>query len=524
LRHSAGHEGWPADFETFQLQEGAQGFEFLRLQFSAASNGLNSFPLLYEINTRSWLAELSAKSGRQLTLANVPDAEFEFWQCYGFTHLWLMGVWATGECGRVHSVRELFERGDLTQSSVVIGSPYAITGYTVSARLGGDEALVEFRRRLNERGLKLILDFIPNHTAIDHPWVTQHPEFYATSHLAVPHAIRLNSSGPWFAHGYSGFDRPWVDTLQLDYRNPALRRAMMDELLAISAKCDGVRCDMAMLALNDVFARTWREYSNPHPPIETEFWTDAIATVRNERKDFLFLAEVYWDLEARLQELGFDFTYDKRLYDRIVSGTGMEVIAYLYSLSETFMARSAHFLENHDEARIASLLSPMEQRGAALLIMSLPGMRLLHEGQMHGRRVRANIHVETRPPEKADPEIESFYERLFQALRRTAIGVGDVRLLRTQAACVDNPTHQHIVVIQWQCEPHAFDLVVVNLSDVQSQYYAPLHIEGLAQSRWRFTDLLGHEVHDRDGLELSQRGLYLDVAPHAAQLFHVEIC
>jgi hypothetical protein len=311
-------------------------------------------------------------------------------------------------------------------------------------------------------------------------------------------------------------------TLQLDYRNPALRGAMVDELLAISAKCDGVRCDMAMLELNEVFARTWREYPNPHPPIETEFWTDAIAAVRNERKGFLFLAEVYWNLEARLQELGFDFTYNKRLYDCLVSRRGVKVIDYLHSHSETFIARSAHFLENHDEARIASLLSPVEQRAAALLIMSLPGMRLLHEGQLDGRRLHASIHRETRAPENANPEIRSFYEKLFEALRRTSIGSGSGWMLRAQAAWADNHTHQHIALVQWQRESNAFDLVVVNLSDVQSQCYAPLHIEGLAQSRWRFTDLLGHEMHQRDGIELSQRGLYLDVAAHAAQLFHVE--
>jgi len=464
---------------------------------------------------------LSERAGRRVTLADVPDAEFDFWQRSGFTHLWLMGVWTLGRRGRAHSVRCYGGREEEFQCGDVAGSPYAITGYAVSPRLGGDAGLAQFRQRLNARGLQLVLDFVPNHTAIDHPWVKAHPEFYVTSDTRRPGTMRpWRGALKWFAHGHCGLGEPWVDTLQLDYRHPELRRAMIDELLSVSARCDGVRCDMAMLALADVFARTWREFPAPRETTAYEFWTDAIAAVRARRRDFLFLAEVYWDLEARLQELGFDFTYDKRLYDRLVAHDATGASVWLRSLAPEFLARGAHFIENHDEPRIASLLPFAEHRAAAVLVMGLPGMRLLHEGQLHGARIHANVHFARRGPETADERIAAFYERLLTRLQTTAVGRGTWALLEPQPAWAGNPSHDHFVLVQWQRRPDEFELVAVNLASTRSQARARLTLESLAASDWRFTDLIGDEVHDRRGAELAERGLYLDLPPHGAQLFH----
>src|SRR5687768_5666693 len=85
---------------------------------------------------------------------------------------------------------------------------------------------------------------------------------------------------------------------------------MIGELVKIAGQCDGVRCDMAMLVLPEVFERTWGQRSEP-------FWPKAIECVREHVSDFCFMAEVYWDLEWSLQQEGFDYAYDKRLYDRL---------------------------------------------------------------------------------------------------------------------------------------------------------------------------------------------------------------
>jgi glycosidase len=494
-------------------------------------------PLLYEINTRCWLAELSETAGHRLTLAEVPETEFDFWHRCGFTHIWLMGVWSPGERGQAWSRKCFQSREDEFGCSDIAGSPYAIADYRVPKRLGGDAALEKFRQKLNAGGIKLLLDFVPNHTALDHSWVKSSPEFYVTSNTprtgtAKPYRGALK----WFAHGHSGHGSPWMDTLQLDYRNPRLRQAMVGELSTLADKCDGVRCDMAMLVLTDVFARTWREFavtasegsadSAPSGPpageISNEFWCNAIAALRQRHPCFLLLAEAYWGFEARLQELGFDFTYDKLLYDQIVAHDPIGAVQYLRSLSPGFLSRSTHFIENHDEPRIASLLPFEEHRAAALLILALPGMRFLHEGQLSGLRIHANVHFAKRGAETPESAIAIFYEHLLVALSRTAVGNGEWKLLKPGAAWASNPTHDNIVLVQWQMKSAAFDLVVINLSTTRSQCYAPLQVNDLANATWRLADLLDDEVHERAGSDLSQRGLYLDLPPHGAQVFHCE--
>jgi len=435
-----------------------------------------------------------------------------------------MGVWTLGARGRAWSEKCFRGREDEFRCADIAGSPYAIIGYNVSPRLGTNKALAKFRQKLNERGMKLILDFLPNHTALDHPWAKQRPEYYVTSQVQRAGTVKpYRAAAKWFAHGHSGHGAGWVDTLQLDYRNPKLRAEMICQLLLrVNSKCDGVRCDMAMLQLNDVFARNWREFPAPHPPPETEFWTEAIDAFRRCGIDSLFLGEVYWDLEARLQELGFDFTYDKRLYDRIAARDAAGTAAWLHSLAPEFLSRSAHFIENHDEPRIASLLSFEEHRAAALLILTLPGMRLLHEGQLSGARIHANVHFARRGAEGTNERIATFYRHLLSTLPQTAVGRGEWKLLVAQPARSGDSSHANFVLVQWQTKSDAFDLAVVNLAASRSQCYVLLNIDGLAGAIWRLTDLLGDEVHDRLGAELSQRGLYLDLPPHGAQLFHCE--
>src|SRR5262245_57778583 len=142
------------------------------------------FPLLYEINTRCWLCELSDKAGQPVTLATVPEQEFENWRQYGFTHIWLMGVWSGGPRSRalalahpslLQSYAEAFPGWS---DADVAGSPYAIADYRISEKLGGEEALRSFRERLHRYGMRLILDFVPNHLGVDHLWLSQRPELF----------------------------------------------------------------------------------------------------------------------------------------------------------------------------------------------------------------------------------------------------------------------------------------------------------------------------------------------------------
>ncbi len=349
-------------------------------------------PLLYEINTRCWLRALSNRAGRTITLANIPEAEFARWRELGFTHVWLMGVWPTGPRSRAVTLGSPEFRARLDQilpgwrDQDVPGSPYAIGAYEISEVLGGATGLGAFRHRLHAAGLKLLLDFVPNHLGLDHPWVARRPELFVQSEIPRTGTfLQTTGDGPrWFAHGKDPYFPPWHDTVQLDYRRPETRAAMLDVLRSVSRVCDGVRCDMAMLVLNEVFAGTWAHFPVASPPETSEFWAEAIADIRQSQPDFVFLAEAYWGLEARLQALGFDYTYDKLIYDYLAGRRFAELQKHLYETPPAQLAAGARFLDNHDERRMAAILPPAEFRAAALLLLGLPGLRLLYEGQMEG--------------------------------------------------------------------------------------------------------------------------------------------
>jgi glycosidase len=378
-------------------------------------------PLVFELNTRCWLHQLSDHAGRPVTLATVPDAEFISWKQHGFTHIWLMGVWTTGPKTR-HAARA---RPDLLALSAeafgsaghehLASSPYAIADYTVADSLGGPAALRQFRKKLRQYGIGLILDFVPNHVGLDHPWIEAKPSLFVRSRAENPETFHATSPGgtAWIAHGKDPYFPAWDDTAQLDYRNQSTRRAMIDVLKSVARHCDGVRCDMAMLLLNDVFDKTWATFPSGEPAPAGEFWADAIAAVKRSHPKFLFIAEAYWNLEPRLHKLGFDYIYDKTFYDVLTRRDFESLHAHVQSVGGAF--NPVRFLENHDEARIASILSVSEHRTAAAFLLNQPGMRLLHDGQLTGRKRRAPVQFARYWPEPHDPEIADIYRSLLSS-------------------------------------------------------------------------------------------------------------
>jgi hypothetical protein len=359
-----------------------------------------SHPLLYQINTRCWLRELTTRLNRPVTLATVPDEEFTFWQKSGFTDIWLMGVWTTGDHAREIALNHPDLRREYDTvlpgwtAADVAGSPYSIADYAVPKSLGGDEGLKKFRAKLNKLGLKLVLDFVPNHLGVDHPWVSAQPELFVQSPKPVDGTFVVKTpAGPrWIANGKDPYFAPWTDVAQLDYRRVATRSAMRQLLVSIASKCDGVRCDMAMLLLNEVFARTWAHLPVDGPDPKNEFWPAAIAEAKQAQPGFIFMAEVYWGLEGQLQSLGFDFTYDKALYDDLIWRHPADAQQKLLTHPPDYVARSVHFLENHDEPRVADKLSPAENLAAALAILGLPGMRFLHEASSPGHESKCRCN------------------------------------------------------------------------------------------------------------------------------------
>ncbi len=476
-----------------------------------------SGPIVLQVHTRDWLRRCSGETGL-CSLGEVPEGELDLFVAAGFDFVYLLGVWQTGPAGaKISQTNKAWRAGFLEalpdlQEEDICGSIFAIVGYTVHRDFGGAAALELLRRRLRERHIGLMLDFVPNHTAIDHPWVSEHPDYYVggtAADLAGNPENYLQLGDRIFAHGRDPYFPGWGDTLQLNYGHADLQAAMLGELESVAKQCDAVRCDMAMLILPEIFQRTWGIVAGP-------FWENAIKAVRGFAPDFLFVAEVYWNLGTRLQQIGFDYTYDKTLYDLLVEQNAGGVKARLSANSES-LAKSVHFFENHDEPRAAAVFPPAVYKPAALATFCLPGMRLFHDGQLEGYRRKPSIHLARRAMETPDNGLVSFYAKLFEVLRSAS----EWLVLSTMEAWGGNPTFQDILCSGGRSGEGMDWLAAINYSGHGSQCYVRFPADSFETGEVILSNIFGEEKYKRDGDELRTRGLYLDLEPWAYQVFRV---
>ncbi len=486
-------------------------------------------PRLYEINAWTWLGALSRRYQRPITLVSVPDEELDALAAWEIDAVWLMGVWERSPAGRQvalnhPALREEYSRAlpDWTPDDV-IGSPYAVRCYEVDPHLGGRDGLAALRARLNARGLGVVLDFVPNHVAIDHPWVDEAPACFiqgsANDIAGRPTAYFEGPGGVILAHGRDPYFPPWTDTAQLNAFHPTLRTRAASILMTIAGQCDGVRCDMAMLVTNRVFRQTWGDRAGQMPP--TEFWDVVLPPVKAAYPGLAVMAEVYWGLEGLLQKQGFDYTYDKLLYDHLLEGPVAEVVAHLGS-SVAYQERTIRFIENHDEMRATMAFGPGRDLMAAVLVTTLPGATLLHEGQMEGHLVRLPVQLGRRPVEAENSAVQLFYRMLMHETAHPVFREGRWRLRMLRPAWDGNNSHRDLIAYTWR---HGEErrLVVVNYSALAAQGLVDLSGFELEGRRWKLVDgLHPGEAYERDGGEMAGMGLYVDLPPWTAHLFRFE--
>ena len=483
-------------------------------------------PTLFQVNTRVTLSSLSRKLGRQATLDDFPDSELARLAAEGFDWIWFLGVWQTGPAGRKVSLSHAEWQVEFRhllpdfQESDVCGSCFAIQDYTAHVDFGGDSALSRLQHRVHSHGMRLLLDFVPNHTAPDHPWVQQHPEFYVQGNEDLLAREPMNyarvptPNGPMvLAFGRDPYFAGWPDTFQLNYAEPRLQEEQARVLEKIATLCDGVRCDMAMLVLPDVFERTWGRRPEP-------FWSPVIQRIKAKKEGFIFMAEVYWDLEWTLQQQGFDYTYDKRLYDRLRDGHALPVRDH-FRADMDFQRRSARFLENHDEPRAAATFDLDKHKAAAVLTFLCPGLRFIHQGQREGFTKHIPVHLGRGPDEPTNSEIEAFYGRLLSCLKRPETRCGEWSLLEVSPAWDGNWTHDCFICFLWRGANGEMLVVAVNYAPNQSQGHAKLPRFGVG-GIVKLTDLMSSEVYDWSQDDLDATGLYLDLPGWGYNVFLLE--
>jgi hypothetical protein len=480
-------------------------------------------PRIYEINTWVWLSELSPKTGSHIQLANVPPTQWDAIASLGFDAVWLMGVWERSAAGIAIANQNQNLLADFRRAlpdfraEDNVGSPYCVRQYTVDPHLGGPQGLAVARKELAKRGMRLILDFVPNHVAPDHPWVASHPEYFIRGTLEdarTAPASYKDIGGTVFACGRDPYFPAWPDVLQLNAFEPELRRAVIETLSDIATQCDGVRCDMSMLMINSIFERTWGGRAGSKPA--TEYWKDVIPAVRQPHPNFLFIAEAYWDLEWELQQQGFDFCYDKRLYDRLEHDNAESIRLHLCA-DLSYQQRLLRFIENHDEPRAASVFPSAKEKAAAVTTSTLLGARLFHEGQFEGRKVRLPVFLGRRPAEPLNNDLRNFYVKLLAAINDPVFLDGQWNLCGREG-WQDNQSFQNIVAWNWTKGEDRY-LIVVNLSDSRAQARVKIGWNDLAGSTLRLTDAMSAADYERSGDEISSSGLFVDLIPWAFHFF-----
>ena len=474
-------------------------------------------PLLVQIHARLVLQVLGARLGRPATFDDIPDPDLDLLAGMGAQLLYLLGVWRLGEAAPAISradpaviaeARKVIP--DATQADIA-GSCFALVGYDVAPEFGGDEALARLRARLATRSIALVVDFVPNHTAPDHPWVAADPDLYVNGDeqtlAADPRNWRRMQTSRGeriIALGRDPYFDGWADTLQLDYANPRTQTLMAEALASVAARADGARCDMAMLLLPDVIRRTWHHDA-------PDFWPTATAQARTANPDFILIAEVYWGLEQAVLQRGFDYAYDKTLYDALVARDPARVRACLSAPFDS-QCHLARFLENHDEPRAAAVFPWPERRAATAITFLAPGLRFLHAGQVEGAKTFISMHLARAPIEPPDPDSLAFHASLLAILPR---GV-PFTALDPHPAWDGNGSNNSFVLSLWST-PRPL-LVVVNLHPDQAQCRVRLD---LPDGTWQLTDLLGPERYERNAHDMRDPGLFLDLPGWGLNVFEL---
>jgi len=482
-------------------------------------------PKLYEINTRVWIK----KFGKGATLSNIPINYFEDLANKGINIIWLLGVWDI--CKEL--IDEYCFTPELTadyskalkdwKKEDVTGSPFSIEDYSINPSLGSLPELGKLRKELNKLGIKLILDFIPNHFGASTRLIRTNPNVFLKADEKLfaddPYTFFKNKyNNNIYAHGRDPLFPSWMDTIQVNYFGEEAREFMTGKLLKLSEFCDGVRCDMAMLQLNNVFQNTWLGVLNRNEikkPKE-EFWKSAIDKVKMVEKDFIFIAEVYWNLEWQLQQLGFDFTYDKSLTDRLGSKDIQGVRGHLMA-EKDYQLKSMRFLENHDELRSIEKFGKKESLAAAILITTIQGMKLYYDGQFEGKRIKTPVQLGREPIEKISESSQNFYFRLLSITKEEIFIKGEWMMIDPLPAADNNPSYENILTWQWKLGDD-IRLVVINYSDGTSQCRLKIQLASTS-NEIKLVDLLNDVEYYRSVSEIKTTGLFIELKSYNSHIF-----
>ncbi|HEX3072620.1 MAG TPA: hypothetical protein VHP30_03310 [Ignavibacteriales bacterium] len=273
-----------------------------------------------------------------------------------------------------------------------------------------------------------------------------------------------------------------------------------------------------MLPLNNVFSNTWSGVINKMNirRLPTEFWKEAITDVRKEHPEFMFIAEAYWDLEWDLQQLGFDYTYDKRLLDHLRDENITGVKLHLAAEKE-FRDKSLRFIENHDEERALKEFGKNRSLAAATVISSIPGGKLYHDGQFEGARIKLPVQLGRAPEEALVECVKDYYGRILEITKADIFNNGEWQMKNPIQAWANNFTFRNFLAWEWQYKDEK-RLVVINYADTISQCRIVIE-PGDYGENILFKDILNDAEYLRSAEEVCTTGLYIELKNFQTHIF-----
>jgi hypothetical protein len=483
-------------------------------------------PHILEVNARAWFKKIQREIPDVVALDDIPDDYIVEIKDWGFDALWLMGVWQGGAAAKeiarenagvnegVRKVIPEYSKGDIW------ASPYAILDYSVADMFGGNEALLRFKKRLNDYDIALILDFVGNHLTVDHPLTLSDSDIFVrpTTEPNDKDTFFQTENGDWLAHGKDPFTPAWTDTVQLNLFNPKARDLVVSQVLQVMELCDGVRCDVTMVMLGKIFEGTWSGYVEEARP-EEELWTEVLRHARAKNPSFVFIAEVYWGLEWEVQELGFDYTYDKVLYDRLLESTTSDVRGHLRA-EQLFQMRSVRFVANHDEESSIAAFGPERSKAAAAVTATVPGARLFILNQLHGEKYRLPVQYVPINGE-IDYEFFDFYRKLLAIINHPCFHDGQWELQEAQPTEDGGDTFDNILTWSW-IQPSVCKIVVVNYSDQSAKFMLAInHLPNTDTTaiREEFTQ----SEFNINTAQTRDEGLKLEMAPYEVKILSIDL-
>jgi len=416
-----------------------------------------------------WMDQLSRKYGRLISrLDEIPDAELDTLAAWGFTGLWLIGVWERSPASR--KIKQFCGNPE------AISSAYSLFDYVIAEDLGGNSAMENLRQRAACRGIRLASDMVPNHTGIDSRWTREHPDwfvqldyppypgyrfegpdlsstpdislriedgYWSKTDAAVVFQHRDNRTGRvrYIYHGNDGTSTPWNDTAQLNYLLPEVRETVIQTILHVARNFPIIRFDAAMTLAKKHFQRLWFPQTGLGGGIPSraehalsrarfdelfpvEFWREVVDRISSEAPDTLLLAEAFWLMEGYfVRTLGMHRVYNSAFMNMLKMEENdkyRQTIKNVLEFNPEILQRFVNFMNNPDEkTAVEQFGKEGKYFGAAVLLVTMPGLPMFGHGQVEGFTEKYGMEYRRAYwSEEVDRHLVELHERLIFPLMK----------------------------------------------------------------------------------------------------------